>query len=105
LGFGLWVAWGKGWPVEGEAPAASGAGRRGWQNPARGPPAVAVGGRRAAVQLRVGTEVLWVALGMEEEAAPQRVARRPRRRRRRFSAGEEKKQRLGTPAPDSGFKG
>jgi hypothetical protein len=70
LGFGLWVAWGKGWSVEGEALAASGAGCRGWQIPARGPPAVAVGGRRAAVQLRVGAEVLWVALGMVEEAAP-----------------------------------
>jgi hypothetical protein len=29
-----------------------------------------LGGRRAAVQLRVGAEVLWVALGMAEEAAP-----------------------------------
>jgi hypothetical protein len=54
LGFGLWVAWGKGWPVEGEhrrpaAPAAA-AGKAGDVDPRLR----LLGGRRAAVELEEG---------------------------------------------------
>jgi hypothetical protein len=68
LGFVVWTGprrlqrWG--------TPAASGVGRRGWQCQRPGPPAVVCRWAASCCGARVGAEVLWVALGMAEEAAP-----------------------------------